>query len=79
MHQDCRKILENLYLHIVHPPLSTWLGSLCKPEEVLFYPKVLPFGSQAPSCGLKGLPSFLLCCSCYLDVSLCSFVKGAFG
>lgn len=25
MHQDCRKILENLYLHIVHPPLSTWL------------------------------------------------------
>lgn len=61
MHQDCRKILENLYLHIVHPPLSTWLGSLCKPEEVLFYPKVLPFGSQAASCGLKGLPSFLLC------------------
>lgn len=61
MHQDCRKILENLYLHIVHPLLSTWLESLCKPGEVLFHPKVFPFGSHAVSCGLKGLPSFLLC------------------
>lgn len=76
MHQDCRKILENLYLHIVHPPLSTWLGSLCKPQEVLFYPKVLPFGSQAASCGLKGLPSFLLCWLFLLGCQSLFFCQG---
>lgn len=76
MHQDCRKILENLYLHIVHTPLSTWLGSLCKPEEVLFYPKVLPFGSQAASCGLKGLPSFLLCWLFLLGCQSLFFCRG---
>lgn len=76
MYQDYRKVLENLYLHIVHPPLSTWLGSLCKPGEVLFHPKVFLFGSQAASCGLKGLPPFLLCWFILLGCQSLFFCQG---
>lgn len=76
MYQDYRKVLENLYLYIVHPPLSTWLGSLCKPGEVLFHPKVFLFGSQAACCGLKGLPPFLLCWFILLGCQSLFFCQG---
>lgn len=61
MYQDCRKILENLHLHIVYPSLSPWLGSPHEPEEVLFHPKILLFGNQTAKSDPRGLPPLLLC------------------
>lgn len=75
MYQDCRNILENLHLNIVNSSLSTWLGSLCKPE-VLFHPKVLPFRSQAARCGPRGLPPLLLCWLILLGCQSLSWFRG---